>query len=72
MENGTYEQIVTRLERELELNGLEAPDDLQKNTVTHNTVNANADRTKTTCHYCKETRTLKKSVSIAEKTGRTN
>ena len=30
LENGTYEQIVTHLERELELNGLEAPDELQK------------------------------------------
>ena len=28
LENGTYEQIVTHLERELELNGLEAPDEL--------------------------------------------
>ena len=26
LENGTYEQIVSHLERELELNGLEAPD----------------------------------------------
>ena len=26
LENGRYEQIVTHLERELELNGLEAPD----------------------------------------------
>ena len=53
-ENGTYEQIVTHLERKLELNGLEAPDELQINTVTHNTVNANANRTKPTCHYCKK------------------
>ena len=30
LENGTYEQIVTHLEKELELNGLEAPDELQK------------------------------------------
>ena len=54
LENGTNEQFVTHLERELELNGLEAPDDLQINTVTHNTVNANADRTKPTCHYCEK------------------
>ena len=50
LENGTYEQIVTHLEMELELNGLEAPDELQINTVSHNTVNANADRAKPTCH----------------------
>ena len=35
LENGTYEQIVTHLERELELNGLEYPDETQMNTVTH-------------------------------------
>ena len=35
LENGTYEQIVTHLERELELNSLEYPDGTQMNTVTH-------------------------------------
>ena len=35
LENGTYEQIVTHLERELELNNLEYPDETQINTVTH-------------------------------------
>ena len=54
LENGTYEQIVTHLQWELELNGLEAPDELQINTVSHNTATANADRTKPTCHYCKK------------------
>ena len=54
LENGTYEQIVTHLERELELNGLEAPDEIQINTVGHNTVHANADRPKPTCHHCKK------------------
>ena len=34
-ENGTYEQIVTHLERELELKSLEYPDEIQMNTVTH-------------------------------------
>ena len=37
LENGTYEQIVTHLEMELELNGLEAPYELQINTVSYNT-----------------------------------
>ena len=49
LENGTYEQIVTYLEKELELNGLEAPGELQINTVSHNTANLNAERTKLTC-----------------------
>ena len=35
--NGTYEQIVSHLERELELNGLEAPDEKPINTVTQQT-----------------------------------
>ena len=35
LENGTYEQIVTHLERELELKYLEHPDETQMNTVTH-------------------------------------
>ena len=56
LENGTYEQIVTHLVRELELNGLEAPDELQINTLSHNTAIANADSTKPTCHYCKKPR----------------
>ena len=54
LEKGTYEQIVTHLERELELMGLEAPDEIQINTVSHNTSNANADRHKPTCHHCKK------------------
>ena len=35
LENGTYEQIVTHLERELELNSLDYPDETQMNTLTH-------------------------------------
>ena len=34
LENGSYEQIVTHLKKELELNGLEAPDELQINIVS--------------------------------------
>ena len=34
LENGSYEQIVVHLERELELNILETRDDLQMNTIT--------------------------------------
>ena len=42
LENGTYEQIVTHLERELELNGLEAPDELPINNVSQQPTNTNA------------------------------
>ena len=54
LENGTYEQIVTHLERELELNGLEAPDELPINNVSQQLTNTNADRPKPTCHHCKK------------------
>ena len=54
LENGTYEQLVTHLERELELNGLEAPDELHVNTVSQQPTNTNADRPKPTCHHCKK------------------
>ena len=67
LENGTYEQIVTHLERELELNGLEAPDELQINTVNHNTVNANTDKTKPTCHYCKKPGHYKNQCRLLKK-----
>ena len=67
LENGTYEQIVTHLERELELNCLEAPDELQINTVSQKTVNANADRTKPTCHYCKKPGRYKTQCRLLKK-----
>ena len=54
LENGTYEQIVTHLERELELNGLEAPDELPITKVSQQITNTNADRPKPTCHQCKK------------------
>ena len=54
LENGTYEQIVTHPERELELSGWETPDELQINTVSQQPTNTNADRPKPTCHHCKK------------------
>ena len=53
MENGTYEQIVLHLERELELNGLEAPDEMPINTVTQQALQQTSDKPKPTCHHCK-------------------
>ena len=38
----------------MELNGLEALDELQMNTVCHNTANTNADGPKSTYHHCKK------------------
>ena len=54
LENGTYEQIVSHLERELELNGLEAPDEMQINTVMQQDTQQNSEKPKPTCHHCKK------------------
>ena len=70
MENGTYEQIVTYLEKELELNGLEAPDELQLNTVSQNPANTKAGRPKRTRHQCKKNQEITEIsvlVSLTEK-----
>ena len=54
LENGTYKQIVSHLERELELNGLEAPDEMQLNTVMQQDTQQNSEKHKPTCHHCKK------------------
>ena len=53
-EKGTYEQIVSHLERELDLKGLEAPDEMQIITVTQQSSQRNSENSKTTCHHCKK------------------
>ena len=50
---GTQEQIVSHLERELELNGLEAPDEMQIKTVTQKAPQQNFEKPKPICHHCK-------------------
>ena len=54
LENGTSEQIVLHLERELELNGLEATDEMPINTVTQQAPQQNSNRPRPTCHHCKK------------------
>ena len=54
MEKGTCEQIVSHLERELELNGLKAPDEMPINTVTPQAPQQNSGKPKPTCHHCKK------------------
>ena len=54
LENDTYEQIVSHLERELELNGLEAPDEMPINTVTQQASQQNSDKPKPTWHHYKK------------------
>ena len=67
METGTYEQIVTLLQMELELNGLEAPDELQISTVSQHSTKTNADRRKPTCHHCKKPRHYRSQSRLTEK-----
>ena len=50
LENGTKGQIVSHLGNELELNGLEAPDEMQINTVTQQASQQNSEKPKPTCH----------------------
>ena len=54
LENGIYEQIVSHLEMELELKGLEVPDEMQINTATQQTTKPNPEKPKSTCHQCKK------------------
>ena len=54
LENGTYEQIVSHLEMELEFNGLEAPDEMPINTVKQQAPQQNPNKPRPTCHHCKK------------------
>ena len=57
LENGTYDQIVAHLERELELSGLESDGELTIPTMTAVPPNDNqqkTEQTKVVCHYCKK------------------
>ena len=49
MENGTFEQIVSHLEKELEVNGLEPPDEMQIDIVTQKATKPNPEKPKPTC-----------------------
>ena len=48
------EQIVSHLEKELELNGLEAPDEMPIDTMTQQTPQQNSNKPRPTCHHCKK------------------
>ena len=57
LENGTYDQIVAHLERELELSGLENDGELTiptKTAVPPKDNQQNTGQTKVVCHYCKK------------------
>ena len=54
LENGTSEQIVSQLDKELEPDGLEVPDELQINTVTQKATQQDTEKPRPTCHHCKK------------------
>ena len=54
LENGTYRQIVSHLGRELELNALEAPKELQIKTVMQQVTQQIPEKHKPTSHPCKK------------------
>ena len=84
LENGTYEEIVAHLERELELNALEESDDLPMATmasastsnsnVLSNGINTNKDAQcsycKATGHFYKSCPELKKKKEMEDKNGK--
>ena len=84
LENGTYEEIVAHLERELELNALEESDDLPMATMAlastshshllSNGINTNKDAQcsycKATGHYYKSCPKLKEKKEMEEKDGK--
>ena len=67
LENGPYEQIVTHLEKGLELNGLDAADELQINNMSQQPINTNADGPKLTCHHCKKPGHYKNQCLLLQK-----
>ena len=54
LENDTYEHIVSHLEKELELNVLKAPDELQINTVPQRLTKQKTEKPTPTCHHCQK------------------
>ena len=84
LENGTYEEIVAHLERELELNALEESDDLPMATMASASTNqtnllsngiktnkdAQCSYCKATGHYYKSCPKLKKKKEVEEKDGK--
>ena len=59
LENGSYDEIVAHLERELEFNALEESDDLPMATMTSSSAKpktplSTGQLTDITCNYCKE------------------
>ena len=61
------QQIVTNLEKELELNCLETPDELQVNTVSQHATNTNDEEHKPTCHHCEKPGQYRNKCDLLER-----
>ena len=72
LENGSYDEIVAHLERELELNALEESDDLPMATMTSSSTKpktplSTGQLSDITCNYCKEKRHMVKDCEKLKK-----
>ena len=73
LENGSYDEIVAHLEKELEINALQEPDDLSVATMTSSnskskTPLSTGQMTDITCNYCKEKgHNVKECVKLKKK-----
>ena len=85
LENGSYDEIVAHLEREIELNALEESDDLPMATMTSSSSSkpknplSTGQLSETTCNYCsekghmfKDCEKLKKKKEKDAQQGKTN
>ena len=62
LQNGTYEQILSHLEREFELNGLETPDEQRRKHFHETSYTTKLRRAQTNLSSLQKTRSLEKSV----------
>ena len=67
MEKGTYGQILTNVEKELQLNVLDAPDEPQINILSQDAANTKAQKPKPTCHHCKKLRQYTNQCPLLKK-----
>ena len=67
LHNSTYEKIVTHLKKELELNSLETPDDIQLDQVSQHILKLSAEKLKTHATFEKKNRTLRMWRTSAKK-----
>ena len=72
LENCTYDQNVSHLKIELELNSLETPDKVQINTVIQHSIKQDLEKRKPKCHHCTKpghsrTHCLAKNIAKREK-----